>query len=67
MFLSFLQQRHRVDIVFLIDATGSMTDCIDAIRTSIGLFFDTLDSDWSPIKDWRARVVGYRDANCDGD
>ena len=67
MFLNFLQQRNRVDVVFLIDATGAMEICIDAIKLSLGLFFDTLTGDQSPIKDWRARVIGYRDANCDGD
>jgi len=56
-----------VDIVFLIDATGSMSDCIDAVKASLGSFIDTLVGNQSPIKDWRARVVGYRDANCDGD
>ena len=67
MFLGFWQQRISVDIVFLIDATGSMADCIDAVKASLGSFIDTLVGDQSPIKDWRARVVGYRDANCDGD
>jgi hypothetical protein len=54
-----------VDIVFLLDVTGSMQPCIDAIRENIGVFVRTLSqkdaNNSSPVKDWRARVVGYRD------
>lgn len=54
-----------VDIVFLVDVTGSMQPCIDALKNHIGTFIDTLsvkDANHSnPIRDWRARVVGYRD------
>ena len=54
-----------VDIVFLVDATGSMAGCIDALKTNISGFIDTLSSrnanNTSPVKDWRAKVVGYRD------
>lgn len=54
-----------VDIVFLIDATGSMYPCIDAIKENIKLFVDVLtatDANHGTIvKDWRARVCGYRD------
>ena len=31
-----------VDIVFLLDATGSMGPCIAALKTNIGLFIDSL-------------------------
>lgn len=58
------------DIVFLIDATGSMAPCIDALKENIQLFIDTLSegdaNSGSPVKDWRARVVGYRDIRSDG-
>jgi hypothetical protein len=54
-----------VDIVFLMDVTGSMQSCIDALKTNISSFVDTLGStdanNGSPVKDWRAKVVGYRD------
>ncbi len=54
-----------VDIVFLLDATGSMGPCIDALKTNIGLFIDSLtkgnENGVLPVKDWRAKVVGYRD------
>ncbi|MEI6604954.1 MAG: vWA domain-containing protein [Verrucomicrobiota bacterium] len=53
------------DIVFLIDATGSMGTCIDALKANISIFVDSLSghnaNNASPIKDWRAKVVGYRD------
>jgi hypothetical protein len=53
------------DIVFLIDVTGSMATCIDALRTNIEAFIDTLSrgdaNNAAPVRDWRAKVVGYRD------
>jgi len=53
------------DIVFLMDVTGSMQSCIDALKANLSSFVDTLSStnanNGSPIKDWRAKVVGYRD------
>ena len=57
------------DIVFLIDVTGSMKPCINALRDNINKFIDMLTStegNGSPVSDWRARVVGYRDYNADG-
>jgi hypothetical protein len=59
------------DIVFLIDVTGSMQPCIDALRDNIRGFIETLSSkdanSGSPVRDWRARVVGYRDFPADGE
>jgi hypothetical protein len=53
------------DIVFLIDVSGSMAPVIDALRRNIELFIDTLSSgdanNAAPVKDWRGKVVGYRD------
>jgi hypothetical protein len=58
-----------VDIVFLIDATGSMQPCIDAVKDNIATFIRTLcekdGNGQSIVKDWRARVFGYRDYVCD--
>lgn len=58
-----------VDIVFLIDATGSMQPCINAVKENIFTFVQTLcakdGNGESIVKDWRARVVGYRDFVCD--
>jgi hypothetical protein len=58
------------DIVFLLDATGSMASCIDAVTRNISIFIDTLNTPDSNggilIRDWRIKVVGYRDRDCDG-
>jgi von Willebrand factor type A domain len=54
-----------VDIVFLIDATGSMQTCIDALKENIATFLTSLTTkdanNNSPVRDWRAKVIGYRD------
>lgn len=59
------------DIVFLIDATGSMQPAIDDLKNNIKLFFKTLsngaDQSVPVVKDWRARVIGYRDADVDSE
>ena len=58
-----------VDIVFLVDVTGSMQHCIDALKKNISAFIDTLTSksanNESPVKHWRAKVVGFRDYKFD--
>lgn len=61
-----------VDMVFVIDATGSMAPCIGALKEHIGLFIDYLTgrkvagNDTSPVRDWRGRVFAYRDVEVDG-
>jgi hypothetical protein len=54
-----------VDLVFLIDVSGSMAPCIDALRRNIEVFIESLSrgdaNNASPVRDWRAKVVGYRD------
>jgi hypothetical protein len=53
-----------VDIVFLIDATASMSSCIEAVKNNINTFIDAVCDETkqdNPVKDWRAKVVGYRD------
>jgi hypothetical protein len=53
------------DIVFVIDVSGSMTPIIDALRKNIETFIDSLSrgdaNNAAPVKDWRGKVVGYRD------
>ena len=53
------------DIVFLIDVSGSMAPAIDALKENIGTFVESLSkgegNNVSPVRDWRARAVGYRD------
>ena len=58
------------DIVFLIDATGSMQPAIDDIKRNISKFFNELSAVGpngdTIVKDWRARVIAYRDVKEDG-
>ena len=53
------------DVVFLIDVSGSMAPIIDALRRNIEAFVDSLSSgganNAAPVRDWRGKVVGYRD------
>jgi hypothetical protein len=64
------QQQKKVkgvaDIVFCIDATGSMQTVIDSVKDNIDHFVHSLKdlSANMPI-DWQARVIGYRDFSCD--
>lgn len=59
------------DIVFLLDATGSMQSCINSVKRNIAKFVQSLTEPTvngaSVVKDWRARVVGYRDCGEDND
>lgn len=60
------------DIVFLMDATGSMGNCIQRLKDNVMVFFRSLTEKVAgansvvPIKDWRAKVVGFRDYEADG-
>lgn len=59
-----------VDLVFLVDVTGSMRPCIDGLKDSIDKFFAHLTDESGndlAIKDWRSKVVGYRDVQFDKD
>jgi hypothetical protein len=51
------------DILFLIDVSGSMRPCIDALRANIELFIDSLSNGNANegLRDWRSKIVGYRD------
>src|SRR5207302_9145976 len=53
------------DIVFLLDATGSMGPCINAVKQNIKTFVQTFTTPTpngpAVVKDWRAKVMGYRD------
>jgi len=59
-----------VDIVFLLDVSGSMQPSINALRDNINSFVDSLATPdangGSPVKDWRIKVSGYRDSMADG-
>jgi hypothetical protein len=53
------------DIVFLVDVSGSMQPCLDALVRNIEVFVDSLSrgdaNNAAPVKDWRGKIVGYRD------
>jgi hypothetical protein len=53
------------DIVFLLDATGSMAPCINAVKENIAAFITSLTvrdaNDQPVVKDWRVKIIGYRD------
>jgi len=53
------------DIVFIVDISGSMAPCIDALRKNIEAFIDSLSqggaNNAAPVRDWRGKVVGFRD------
>ncbi len=57
------------DIVFLLDVSGSMQDCIDAVKGSVTTFINQLAAPDAnnalPIKDWRVKVCGFRDQSSD--
>jgi von Willebrand factor type A domain len=54
-----------VDLVLVVDVSGSMSTCIDALRKNIENFVDSLSrgdgNNVAPVRDWRGKVVGYRD------
>ncbi len=54
------------DIVFCIDATGSMQPCIDQVKANINAFTaGIVNAAPNSRIDWRARVVAYRDFSVD--
>ena len=56
------------DFIFLIDGTGSMRPCLDALKSNIAAFIDELaDNPQTPVRDWRGRIICYRDHKCDSD
>ena len=58
------------DIVFLIDATGSMREAVRDVTNNISMFIDTLNTPDANgrvlVHDWRIRVIGYRGRDTDG-
>jgi len=49
------------DIVFCIDATASMTSCIEGVKDAVANFVSGLNSLPQTSIDWRVRLIGYRD------
>ena len=53
-----------LDLVFLVDISGSMGGCIRGLLNNIGIFIEKLmkgDADNDPIDDLRVKIVGFRD------
>lgn len=59
------QMEKNIDIVFLVDASGSMESCISGVRENIYNFIDGL-KDGDASVNWRAKIVYYRDFEIDG-
>ncbi len=55
-----------VDFVFLIDGTGSMGACMQALKDNINVFLDEVTGPQSPVRNWRGKVVTFRDQEVDG-
>ena len=58
-----VESTKKADIVFCIDNSGSMSDCIDGVRETVGDFVSTLETGaggQSPV-DWRIGLVNYSD------
>ncbi|MHA8095676.1 OmpA family protein [Aquirufa antheringensis] len=49
-----------IDIVFLVDATGSMGTCINGVKDNIYNFIDGLQNENETVN-WRAKIINYRD------
>ncbi len=49
----------QADIVFCVDATGSMEPCIDGLRTALHTFVTALQT--AGDVDYRLRLIGFRD------
>src|ERR1700712_1285468 len=62
---------HAVDVVFCIDATGSMTPIIDAVKANALRFYEdvrtNLTAKGKSVDELRVRVIAFRDFAVDGD
>lgn len=64
------KMKYNVDIVFVIDATGSMTDLIDVVKKNAINFQSDIQEVMSKkgktIQDFRIKVIAFRDYIADG-
>jgi hypothetical protein len=56
----------QADFILLIDGTGSMQPCIDSLKENLNVFLDELVNEQGPLRDWRGKVITYRDHQYDG-
>jgi len=66
---SLAKKRGVADIVILLDVTGSMGKCIDALKKNVEVMVNSMvnpgpNAD-SVVADWRIKVAGYRDYGSD--
>lgn len=58
-----------VDLVLIVDITGSMQHCIDELRVNLEDFVKWMTepgpNNNAPVTDWRIKVIGYRDVFAD--
>jgi len=55
----------KADVVFLVDVTGSMTQCIEDLKGNIENLAVSLEGNSDVVVDWRAKAIGYRDLEAD--
>ena len=61
---SVSSRKKPLDLVFLIDISGSMGGCIQGLLNNVGVFVEKLmkgDANNDPIDDLRVKIVGFRD------
>ena len=58
---SVIKTKAVADVVFCFDCTGSMSDCIENVKTHVNKFVEGLNADQSVTIDWRMRAMGYGD------
>jgi len=67
---SLAKKKGIADIIFLLDISGSMGPCIEALKSNIGTLVDYMVNPGpnaeAVVKDWRIKICGYRDAKADG-
>jgi hypothetical protein len=67
---SLAKKKGIADIVFLIDISGSMGPCLEALKSNIGTLVDFMVKPGAnasaSVSDWRIKVCGYSDFNADG-
>lgn len=65
------KMKYNVDIVFVIDATGSMSDLIDIVKNNAINFHSDIQAVMSKkgktIQDFRIKVIAFRDYIADGE
>ncbi len=63
------KKRGIADIVVLIDVSGSMGKCLDALRRNVEVMVDSMvnpgPNESAVVADWRIKVAGYRDYAAD--